>query len=154
MANENKEPDWVRKLDEQLRQLPDREAPHTLAPRVMAAIQARARLPWWRRTWWNWPPAAQLLSLLLCSGLLGLLTYLAMRTGDVHVAGRVASQAVSWSAPFQGALSALGALGHAAVILSRQLSTLAWVAAGAACAVFYLACMGLGTVMVRLVLNK
>jgi len=44
------ESDWEAHLDRQLRELPDRPAPTTLMPRVLAAIRARA-LPWYQRTW-------------------------------------------------------------------------------------------------------
>ncbi len=43
----------------QLRALPSCKAPATLAPRVMAAIKARAFLPWYKRSFWAWPAGAQ-----------------------------------------------------------------------------------------------
>jgi len=41
-----------------LRTIPDARAPHTLAPRVMAAVQARLHTPV-VRTWFDWPVWAQ-----------------------------------------------------------------------------------------------
>jgi hypothetical protein len=54
--------EWERRLHEQLRRLPDMEAPAALVPGIMAAIQARqgAAAPvWYRRPATAWPPAAR-----------------------------------------------------------------------------------------------
>jgi hypothetical protein len=39
----------------ELRRLPMPRAPETLLPRVMAAVQAWARRPWYARAWFTWP---------------------------------------------------------------------------------------------------
>jgi hypothetical protein len=55
-------PDDLERLTEhRLRALPLPRAPHTLLPRVMAAVQMLSR-PWYARTWFTWPLAGQLLS--------------------------------------------------------------------------------------------
>lgn len=51
----NPEQDLEKWMDRELRPLPAPHAPETLAPRVMAAIAARAALPWYRQTWFEWP---------------------------------------------------------------------------------------------------
>ena len=47
----------------ELRQLPSPRAPHTLLPRVLAAVQQWSRRPWYARAWFTWPVAAQIASL-------------------------------------------------------------------------------------------
>jgi len=42
-------------VDRELRQLPAPRAPQTLLPRVMAAVDAWARRPWYARAWFTWP---------------------------------------------------------------------------------------------------
>jgi hypothetical protein len=42
-------------IDRELRSLPDRPAPASLAPRVLQAIAERQRLPWWRKSFTHWP---------------------------------------------------------------------------------------------------
>jgi hypothetical protein len=39
----------------QLRRLPSPRAPQTLLPRVLAAVDAWARRPWYMRAWFTWP---------------------------------------------------------------------------------------------------
>jgi hypothetical protein len=50
-------------VDRELRQLPLPRAPHTLLPRVLAAVQAWAQRPWYERAWFTWPLAWQLASI-------------------------------------------------------------------------------------------
>ena len=47
---------WV---DRELKALPTLRAPETLVSRVMATLEQRAALPWYRRSWQTWPVALQ-----------------------------------------------------------------------------------------------
>jgi hypothetical protein len=49
-------------VDRELRRLPLPRAPHTLLPRVLAAVQAWAQRPWYERAWFTWPLGWQLAS--------------------------------------------------------------------------------------------
>ena len=49
-------------VDRELRQLPALRAPHTLLPRVLAAVQQWSQRPWYARAWFTWPVAAQIAS--------------------------------------------------------------------------------------------
>lgn len=49
---------WEKKLDARLKALPARRAPSAIRSGVLAAAALRA-LPWWRRPFWTWTPAAQ-----------------------------------------------------------------------------------------------
>lgn len=46
----------------ELRHLPRVQAPATLAPRVMARLQALSAVPWHQRTWFQWPTQWRLVS--------------------------------------------------------------------------------------------
>lgn len=53
-------PEDLEKLIHQtLRSLPAHRAPRSLESRVLAAIEARASLPWWRQSFTQWPVAAR-----------------------------------------------------------------------------------------------
>ncbi len=58
-----------------LRSLPDRRAPATLEMRVRAAMEARAAIPWWHKSWSYWPQGVRSLFILAC-GALGILVVL------------------------------------------------------------------------------
>jgi hypothetical protein len=51
-----------------LRSLPDRRAPASLEARVHAALEARATIPWWHKSWNNWPQAVRAAFLVLGGG--------------------------------------------------------------------------------------
>ena len=56
--------DLERLIDRELRALREPRAPRSLLPRVMAAVEERARRPWYTRAWLQWPVAWQLTSAL------------------------------------------------------------------------------------------
>jgi hypothetical protein len=56
--------DLERRVDRELRRLPSPLAPDTLLPRVLAAVDAWARRPWYARAWFTWPIGWQIASIL------------------------------------------------------------------------------------------
>jgi hypothetical protein len=56
-------------IHETLRSQPDRRAPRSLESRVLAAIEARASLPWWKQSFAQWPVAARCVFILLSGSL-------------------------------------------------------------------------------------
>jgi hypothetical protein len=51
------------RVDRDLRRLPLPMAPATLLPRVLAAVDAWARRPWYTRAWFTWPLGWQIASI-------------------------------------------------------------------------------------------
>jgi hypothetical protein len=49
-------------VDRELRRRPAPRAPHTLLPRVLAAVQRWAERPWYARAWFTWPIGGQIVS--------------------------------------------------------------------------------------------
>jgi len=54
--------DLEQKVDRELKRLPAPRAPHTLLPRVLGAVDAWARRPWYTRAWFTWPLGWQVAS--------------------------------------------------------------------------------------------
>jgi hypothetical protein len=52
--------------------LPSRRAPRSLEQRVLAEIERRAALPWWRKSFVHWPIAAQAAFLTICATLVAI----------------------------------------------------------------------------------
>lgn len=57
--------DLEQRVHRELRQLPGPRAPHTLLPRVLAAVDAWVRRPWYTRAWFTWPLGWQVASVAL-----------------------------------------------------------------------------------------
>jgi hypothetical protein len=49
-----------------LRSLPDRRAPAALEARVWAALERRAAIPWWHRSWGYWPLGVRAAFVVFC----------------------------------------------------------------------------------------
>lgn len=54
--------DLEQRVDRELRRLPPPRAPHTLLPRVLAAVEAWVNRPWYTRAWFTWPLGWQVAS--------------------------------------------------------------------------------------------
>jgi hypothetical protein len=63
-------PDRLEQLiDRTLRGQPLRQAPDSLQSRVLAEIERRAALPWWRKSFIHWPISARIVFLIASLGL-------------------------------------------------------------------------------------
>lgn len=130
-----------------LRSLPERRAPRSLEHRVLEAIAARAALPWWHKSYAQWPTPIRagffVLSALAAAVVLG-----GLLLGG-HQTSRVATdfaENFSWLTTVQGAVGdVFGAFGAAfKSIPSLWLySLLAVIAAG------YAALLGVGAALWR-----
>lgn len=58
-----------RTIHRTLRELPTRRAPATLEQRVLAELQRRAALPWWRKSFAHWPLGARAGFIVVCAGM-------------------------------------------------------------------------------------
>ena len=83
-------------VDRGLRRLPPPRAPHTLLPRVMAAVEAWGRRPWYTRAWFGWPAGWRVASI----APVALLAYAAWRLPPAPPAVVAATSAsrVLWNA--------------------------------------------------------
>jgi hypothetical protein len=136
----------------ELKKLPPITAPGSLLPGVLAAIAARARLPWWQRAWWDWPLAAKAAFLLLALAIAG-----AFSTGGIVIDQGVSTysqQMVERLGPLTSlwntVLIVLGALRSVVEKIGQPL--MLYVAAFFG--VLYLTCLGLGTVCVRYAMKR
>ncbi len=58
-------------IHQQLRGLPSRPAPRSLESRVLAAIEERAMIPWYHKSWSYWPAAIRSAFLVLATSVTG-----------------------------------------------------------------------------------
>lgn len=150
----HREEGWENLLDRKLRSLPDRRAPATLVPRVMAAVRARAERRWYRRAWRDWPPICQVLSLLAFSGVLGLATWAGLHGGGGEWVAGLRGEVEVWRetvAPFEALVSGLAS---AAASVLGSVHRGVWLGAAAICVVMYLSCVGFGTVFYQVAFSS
>ena len=145
---------WEIELDRRLKALPTRRAPATLAPRVMAALAARERLPWYRRTWWQWPPPAKMLSLSVAFVALGLLTWLAVYGSTDGLATSLLARLRAGTESLTPIWSLFTSLAEALTIVLRQTTAIAWFLVVGFLLSAYLSCIGVGTALYRIALPR
>lgn len=130
-----------------LRSLPERRAPRTLEQRVFAALEARGALPWWRKSYANWP-APMRLAFLFVSALAATLIVGAMLFGHTETLRLTAglAQQFAWVTTLR---SIAKDIGGAFVTALGALPALWLYTALAAIAVGYVSLLGMGAAAYR-----
>lgn len=147
-------PDWERRLHEELRKLPELEAPATLVPNVLAAIRAResgdGARAWYRQPATSWPVA---LRFALAIAALVLFAVIAFGASSIDPSAAPTSTLGMFAQKLLGLLSGARALVEALVLVVREaLSPL--VAAIIGAMIFsYLALLGIGSALWRAALH-
>lgn len=150
--NPDPDPGLEQQLDVALKKLPAVAAPPALMRQVLARIHAQARLPWWKRAWWDWPATAKVafvsVAMILVTGLSGGGFLL---SGDATDYSRQWTTQIETNSIYPGALESVS--NAAALLWERVAQPLLGYVALAAIAL-YLLCVGLGTACVRFALNR
>ena len=143
-----------REISRELRALPELIAPRSLVSRVMAAIENRLTLPWYRQSWEIWPLALRAVSLVILLAMFGGLSFAAWRLSQAESFAAAMHGPISW-------LSGLGAIWHAVTVvvsgvalMVKQLGTTVIIGCLVALALGYAMCVALGTVYLRLGLAR
>ncbi|HEX9785022.1 MAG TPA: hypothetical protein VGA56_20130 [Opitutaceae bacterium] len=148
---------WEKRLHDELRKLPELEAPPSLVPDVMAAIRARQEAQaaaWWKRPATTWPPAMR-----AALSVSALVLFAALVFGGQLLAPQIAnSTEASWlslaGTKIAGLWSAAVALVNAlGLVLREVLSPLLLVVIAGAC-FSYVALLGIGGALWRVAANQ
>jgi hypothetical protein len=130
-------------LQRELRQLPELRAPATLIPRVLQAIEMRAR-QWWRRPWLAWPLSAQLLSGAFLLVILGAGIYV----WEVYSPNFVLATLAQHYPRIESLWSLGASLGNSLILVTN--ASQPWLCyITAAVVLMYFCCIGLGAVCFR-----
>ena len=136
-------------IHQTLRELPSRRAPRSLESRVLAELERRAALPWWRKTFAHWPMAARMTFVVLGAGVAALLGFAAgsAQTG-IDAAGLIAAvvRQFTW---VEFGLDFARSLGEFADLVFRSIPPLWFYAGLAFVGSLYLALFGLGAAAYR-----
>ncbi len=139
--------EWARALDRMVHELPPRSAPATLEVRVLAELQRRAALAWWRRSFSHWPLLARAAFLVISA----VLIRLALLEGAAAVAGvRSLHESGLLSPSWARDVGVLAATAGNLITLLAHTVPPAWAYAGIAVgAMLYAALFGLGAALYR-----
>jgi uncharacterized membrane protein YbjE (DUF340 family) len=141
-------------VDAVLKGLPQRTAPRTLLPRVMAAIQSRAVVPWYRQSWQMWPAVLRAVSLVI---LLSLFAGLCLAGWKLLQADAYTSAVGHLGQRFSGICAlwnVLSALFGAVLAMAKQLPAGFIAACLVSLGLGYGLCIGLGAAWMRLALGR
>ena len=140
---------WEARIGRELKQLPDLNAPGTLALRVIARIERRSALPWYRQSWQAWPVGLQVISFTILLALFGGLYFGASEFLQTQSATTAMHKAGAWFFGLDVVRNTLAVLGNALVLTVEKLGTGFVIGLLALVALCYIACVGLGTLVVR-----
>jgi hypothetical protein len=84
-------------IDQQLKKLPEREAPDALIANVFATIAARQNAPWYKQPFTSWPRNTQALLFAALAIMFSGAVYLASRPAEALTAGALAERASSFA---------------------------------------------------------
>jgi hypothetical protein len=136
-----------RVLGQALRGLPLRAAPSTLESRVFSELERRAALPWWRRSFAQWPSVPRAAFVAVCCALIGATVMggfsAVAQDRSLH---EISALLLSWAQP---ALAVIASVGGVAALIMRVIPPL-WLYGGMALgAMLYVALFGLGAAAYR-----
>lgn len=148
--NSDYEKQLAASVQRELNTLGELSAPGGLAARIMGSIQQRAAAPWYRRAWQTWPRPQRIVALAVMLTLFAGLCVGSWQFGQSDlladtlglIGERLSVLNVLW-----GAMSALG---NAMTLAIQSIHPLVMIGGAVVLLACYAACMGLGTVCVRL----
>lgn len=136
-------------IQQTLQELPTRRAPRSLEERVLAEIDRRALLPWWRKSFAHWPVAARACFLLASLGVVKIALWGAVwvMAGFDNAQFREAfAPEVTW---MESGLAVVNAIAGFFDIMLRNIPSI-WLYGGLAfVAAMYFALFGLGAAAYR-----
>lgn len=140
-------------VQDELRRLPLPEAPATLLPRVLAAVQAWTERPWYERAWFTWPLGWQVISVAALVGFAGAVAVIFPSAEQALVAAMAARTAAAVAA-FESAAGHAQALVAAGRIVWRAVGEPLVPYAFGVVLLMCLACVAFGTALNRVAFER
>lgn len=143
-----------RRMHRELRKLPELRAPETLVHRVMLAVHAKERQPWWQCPWPTWPLPAQWISSVLFAATVVALIYFGAQAWQLAGIGNPLDRIWLWLlslAPLRDWLVAQ--VNAVALMIEKGGQKYLFIGLGIA-ATMYLFCVATGTACYRLAFNR
>jgi hypothetical protein len=139
-------------IDRQLKDLPDLAAPPDLMARTMNVI-GRPAAPWYARSWYAWPAGLRAAYLILALGALAGAFY-GWRAVGPTVSGMIFARFAHWRPGLECLSNTVSALSGAVGPILDHLGKGIVLSCVLVVLLAYAACVGFGTVFVRLALSS
>jgi hypothetical protein len=141
-------------IDRELKALPEIAAPATLVSRVMAAIELRRALPWFRRAWHTWPGPLQGVFLVTMAAFFGGICFGVWEASQTATFGLAVHKVGGWFSGLSAIYTTLNVLAGAIVAMIKQVNSAVLMAFLCAAGLGYALFLGLGTMYFRLAFAK
>lgn len=141
-------------VDRVLKRLPEVPAPQTLLPRVLAAVRARAALPWYRQSWQAWPMPLQIATILVLVASFGVFLFASWELSRAAGYAAVRQEIGEMFSAVAVIGNVLGVLVSALRLVVEKLGTGFIIGCLAAAGLAYSIFIGLGTVYLRLAFSQ
>lgn len=142
------------RIDRELKELPELRAPTTLAARVMQAVEARARVPWYRQSWEMWPAPVRISALIFLLASFGGLCFASWQLTRAAGFANAMQEVGEMFSGFTLLWNIGSAVLSAAVLAVKQLGTGILITLLMGVLLAWAMCLGLGTICVRLALAR
>ena len=141
-------------IDQELKSLPELQAPPTLVLRVTAAIAQRRCLRWYRQSWDAWPIPLRVATLAVLAAFFASLCLVAWKLPGTESFLAVTRPVAGWWSSLATLWNALNALITTLAQAVQQLGRGILLGCLGAVALAWAACLGLGTASLRLALAR
>jgi ABC-type amino acid transport system permease subunit len=152
--NSNNDQQLESAISRELKSLPELATPASLANRMLAAIELRRNVPWYRRSWATWPVALQVASLAAMLVLFGGLCFAGWELSHAQAVSQAAHHVGQWFSGLNTIGNLLNILAGSLALVVKKLGTAFIVACLVAAGLGYAIFLGLGTVYFRLAFAK
>jgi hypothetical protein len=152
--NESNEKQLEQLIDRELRKLPELRAPETLVHRVMLAVHAQERQPWWQRPWLSWPRPARLVSSALSCVTVVALVYFGAQAWQATGIGSPLEKIWLWAASLEPLWDWVVALVNAVALVLRSASQQYLLIGLGIATSMYLLCVATGSACYRLAFSR
>ncbi len=137
-------------IHEQLKKLPEHQAPANLVQNVLQEIAARENLPWWKQPFTSWPRNGQALLFATLASVCGGALYFAWSPAEQLSAGSLAVyiRPLGWMSGVADTL-------FSSFMLALRNLPWSWLAViGAVFLIMYAACVGAGVALFRVASHR
>ena len=141
-------------ISRELKALPELAAPPSVADRVLAAIELRLKVPWYRRAWVTWPAALRVASLAAMMLLFGGLCFAGWELSLTETIRSALHRTGQWFSGLNTIGSLFNILAGSVALVVKKLGTAFIIACLVAAGLGYAIFLGLGTVYFRLAFAK